>query len=302
MSSIPRVSIIVPQAAENDSFESTLVSVLENRPTGCEVLVAHDGHYRDPFALGDEVDFIDAGSTSLLEMIRAASDVARARFVHVVVPGCRVTPDWVNGALDQFEDLDVAAVAPTLMDGVTGRVASAGWEDTSARLFCPIAGGNESKKKAADVTGCYLQASFWRTAVLRSLLDCLGASISGMTAANYALGQLLQVGHWRVRSTGASRLVLDSAWSETTGAVRGRLLSAICNAITGETKPVSLVASAISALTGRNQFAETYGQATYSSQVTAVKRAISTDNLVTYDATNAVLKFPTHAQPIRRAA
>ncbi len=44
----PRLSIIVPYCRDEAAFETTLVSVLENRPNQCEVLVPHDGSYQDP--------------------------------------------------------------------------------------------------------------------------------------------------------------------------------------------------------------------------------------------------------------
>ncbi len=42
----PRLSIIVPIGRDLAAFERTLISVLENQPTDCEVLVPHDGSLR----------------------------------------------------------------------------------------------------------------------------------------------------------------------------------------------------------------------------------------------------------------
>ena len=53
--SVPRLSIIIPH--RNDQLlEETILSVLENRPRDCEIIVAHDGSYCDPYQLVDEVD------------------------------------------------------------------------------------------------------------------------------------------------------------------------------------------------------------------------------------------------------
>jgi hypothetical protein len=47
---VPRLSIIIPVLGSSTRLESTLVSVLENRPPDCEILVLLGAPYDDPFA------------------------------------------------------------------------------------------------------------------------------------------------------------------------------------------------------------------------------------------------------------
>ena len=54
------LSIIVPFTGQTESFETTLASVLQNRPARAEVIVAHAGRYDDPWGLKDEVQFVVA--------------------------------------------------------------------------------------------------------------------------------------------------------------------------------------------------------------------------------------------------
>ncbi len=73
ISPVPRLSIVVPISRDLAAFESTLISVLENRPRDCEVLVTHDGSYDDPFNLCDEVRFVIADSAALVDLVSAAT-------------------------------------------------------------------------------------------------------------------------------------------------------------------------------------------------------------------------------------
>ena len=47
-----------------EALESTLVSVLENRPRDCEVIVVSNRKYDDPYSLAGEVTFIEADRRS----------------------------------------------------------------------------------------------------------------------------------------------------------------------------------------------------------------------------------------------
>ena len=71
--SIPRISIVVPVGSNLEAFEDTLASVLQNRPVASEILVAHDGHYTDPFQLGDEVTFVTSDSASTVDLVMAGA-------------------------------------------------------------------------------------------------------------------------------------------------------------------------------------------------------------------------------------
>ena len=72
---MPRLSIIIPHRNNDQRLEETILSVLENRPRDCEVIVVHDGSYRDPYDLGDEVVYVqEEPNSSAVELLNAGLD------------------------------------------------------------------------------------------------------------------------------------------------------------------------------------------------------------------------------------
>ena len=80
-----RLSIVIPCLGGASDFDDTLVSVLQNRPADCEVLVAHREPYDDPYALSGEVQFIESQSDSLAALLNTALDQASGEVLHVMV-------------------------------------------------------------------------------------------------------------------------------------------------------------------------------------------------------------------------
>ena len=76
ISRVPRLSIVIPSVGDCNLLEDSLVSVLENRPADCEVLVVHNRPYDDPYNLAGEVRFVQAnpraGLAECLDMGTAA--------------------------------------------------------------------------------------------------------------------------------------------------------------------------------------------------------------------------------------
>ncbi len=189
----PRLTIVVPYCRDEAAFETTLVSVLENRPQACEVLVPHDGSYSDPFSLSDEVRFIIPESdNSIIGLLDAATQRARGSILHVIAEGVRAVEGWTAPALEQFEGTNVGAVAPVVMDiGNPKRIVAAGWATDRQRIYRPLGFGNASLKRIElqTVTAPYLSASFWRRDCLAA---CLEAGIGHpMQAAQLAIGYAL---------------------------------------------------------------------------------------------------------------
>ncbi len=126
-----RLSIIIPLERNSRLLEECLVSVLENRPAHCEVLVVLDQHYDDPYDLQDEVRFIPARGANLAAAFNAGLQASQGEFVHLLRCGVEATAGWADAALAPFDDPRVAAVAPslhhrqdpeiTLTKGVTSR-------------------------------------------------------------------------------------------------------------------------------------------------------------------------------------
>src|SRR5437867_772038 len=92
-------------------MEAGLVSVLENRPSACEVLLVLNGPYGDPYQLHDEVRFIAGpNGATWTESCNLGLEHASGEIVHLLRPGVQVTPDWTNASLRHFHQADVAAV------------------------------------------------------------------------------------------------------------------------------------------------------------------------------------------------
>ena len=62
---MPRLSILIPALGSPEALETTLLSVLENRPHDCQVLVALGIDYANPYQLDDEVEFLHGRGSEL---------------------------------------------------------------------------------------------------------------------------------------------------------------------------------------------------------------------------------------------
>ena len=195
---IPRLSIVIPIGQDLAAFESTLISVLENRPLASEVIVAHDGQYDDPFDLCDEVNFVTSHSGGLVDLIAASVSQSRGRFVHVLSDGIRATPGWTDDAVEKFEHYDAGVVTPVIRSQQSGRIVAAGWCDRGGRLCGAAAAGRATVAAgtAPPSGGAYLQASFWRRELIRSACSAFTAD-SDSIEASYAVGQMVRRAGWR---------------------------------------------------------------------------------------------------------
>lgn len=110
---MPRLSIVVPFKKNAARLESTLLSILENRPHDSEVILVHDGNYDDPYSLGqDELLVVDSeGSSSLISLVNEGVRAACAPIVHILFPGMEVESGWVDSAIDAFQANEVGAVS-----------------------------------------------------------------------------------------------------------------------------------------------------------------------------------------------
>ncbi len=227
---IPRLSILVPVGRDVAAFESTLISVLENQSSDCEVLVCHDGKYDDPFDLCDEVRFVVAESAQLVSLIAAGASQARGRFVHVLAAGVQATNGWTDEALEKFEHFDCGSVAPVIRQADSDRIVSAGWFDGVDRL-CKNAGDGLSEVEGirAKKIGAHLQASFWRRELLRSMSDAFTSRQS--VESSYAYEHLAREAGWRCVLANQSVVRISSdrlPWDQSSSG-RGMRLQAIRN-------------------------------------------------------------------------
>ena len=131
-----RLSIVIPTSHCQASLESTLISVLENRPANCEIMVACDEAYQDEYGLEDEIRFIrlsgGSGGPRWHEMANLGLAESGGDVLHLLQPGVRVEEGWVDSAIEMLDDdSDVAGVCPLvfdddLSDPITGVMASLG--------------------------------------------------------------------------------------------------------------------------------------------------------------------------------
>lgn len=226
---IPRLSIVIPIGRDLAAFERTLVSVLENRPTASEVIVAHDGSYDDPFDLCDEVRFATSDSCHFTDLITASVGEARGQYVHVLGDGIRATHGWTDDAMERFDHHDIGCVSPVIRDSSSATILAAGWNDSSVRLCQPSFKGRQSlPAKRKPIEGAYLQASFWRRELIRSLTDGFLGRRDGIATA-YAYGKLMGAAGWQSLVATDSVVVADGEtlpW-ETSSFGRGKQLRAI---------------------------------------------------------------------------
>lgn len=109
---MPHLSIIIPHRHNDPRFETTVLSVLENRPDDCEIIAVHDGSYRDPYKLSDELLFIEVDSgTTEVQQINAGLVASCAPIVCSLLDGVCVEGDWTREPLEHLERSQVHAVA-----------------------------------------------------------------------------------------------------------------------------------------------------------------------------------------------
>ncbi len=306
ISPIPRLTIVVPVTEDLQSFETSLISVLEHQPSGCEVIVAHDGTYEDPFELGDEVRFVSADSAEMLELISASASAARGRFVHVLSGGFQATAGWVDAALEKFEHHDVAAIAAVVRHQQTGRIVGAGWSDNASRLCQPV-GASQSKlsrQEIVKIDGVFVEASFWRRESLRNVCHCYRGS--SLLEFSYTSGLALSQAGWRCATAEQCNLVSDqehSGWNDASFQ-RGKRLWAIRQTACKDRSGLRDGLRGMLANLGRpSRMSESIGMLAGGSATAEMKRRVHIDEVKSIDECESVLPLPNRSfTSSRRAA
>jgi hypothetical protein len=170
---VPRLSIVIPCLGGAAEFDGTLVSVLQNRPADCEVLVAHAQPYDDPYDLAHEVRFVEAPGDSLVELINAGAEQARGEIVHNLACGLEVAEGWTAAAMQHFDDAEIAAVSPIVLAADQTTVAAAGvrWSLGGARVVVndPRVLSAGAGRLRTQILGPALVAGYYRRDVLLAL-------------------------------------------------------------------------------------------------------------------------------------
>jgi hypothetical protein len=168
----PTLAIVIPAVCDTSLLEETLVSVLENRPADCEIIVPLGCRYDDPWNVSEEVRFVPAPTGSgIVSCTNLGLAATRAPIVHLLAAGWRATPGWTDAAVERLASGDLAAVVPVAVAADDRqRIVSAGIRVTSGGRRIDIA----ARKTELDVTtarpsGPCLEAGFWRADVLEAL-------------------------------------------------------------------------------------------------------------------------------------
>jgi len=172
---VTRLSIVIPCLRGAEQSEETLISVLQNRPEDCEILVPHALPYDDPYHLDGEVNFLHVEARpTLVDLVNAAVEHAEGDVIHTLSCGIQVEEGWTTEALVHFADPKVGAVAPMVVQAdQPTRIESLGAGYTRGGLRYRV-GHNQPlprRHKLADqIVGPTLAAGFYA----RELVDALG--------------------------------------------------------------------------------------------------------------------------------
>lgn len=200
---MPRLSIVIVSDRSARELETTLVSVLENRPANCEILVALAHDYSDPYQLDGEVRFLRAtGAKSSVVAAAAVLGCCESDAIHLLTAGTHVGDGWADAAIDHFvRDAHIGSVAPLVLDAADRRtVVSAGIEYSRGGKPRPrratLARSRicESQARPEVVLGPSLTAGFYRRDALLAAFACLGnVAVDTIADADVALS-LAEVG------------------------------------------------------------------------------------------------------------
>lgn len=200
-----RLSIVIPALGPQAALEDGLVSVLEHRPSGSEVLVVFNSEYADPYGLRDELRFIDvAAGSSALDCLAAGARQARGEIVHFLAAGCEVQAGWAEQALAPFASPSVACVAPLLVEtAAQARTGVVGWSYQRR-------GRPRLVSDASELLGPTRVAGFFRRDVLDSLASLGGLGV-GDDLAFVALALRLQAAGYRSAHAELCRIVVPTS-------------------------------------------------------------------------------------------
>jgi GT2 family glycosyltransferase len=171
---LPRLSIVIPVANGVEFLEDTLVSVLENRPAACEVIVVHPCCYDDPYNLGGEVRFVETTRRgSCVQLANLGIAAARGDIVHLLACGALVEQGWTEPVLIHFDEPDVSCVTPLVVDpSDPSRIAAAGvgyGRGGRRVLIGRRRKWNDRFRPSKRLVGPTLAAAFYRRAALAHL-------------------------------------------------------------------------------------------------------------------------------------
>lgn len=159
-------------AQENERFESTLASILENRPDDCEIIVIQQVDYTDPYDIKNEgVRFVQVDSgLQRGQALATILDQVRSPIVHLIEPGVHAHQGWCDEITSTFDDPYLGSACPVILDE-TGIVVCSGIENTLFYRNRLIHNGASDIDDSITPLGPHHVAAFYQTEALRQVLQ-----------------------------------------------------------------------------------------------------------------------------------
>lgn len=164
---MPRLTTIIPHQTTDEALEATILSVLENRPTDCEIIVVHHGNYADPYQLGDELLLVQEQTTNPVALLNAGLMVARAPVVCVLSAGVKVSGmNWADQACQRLSpSASIASLAVPIHHTDQSRpqlgISQAAVTDSSI-----LQSGQMDQRRPGPTAGPQLSGGFYRRRAL----------------------------------------------------------------------------------------------------------------------------------------
>ncbi|MEZ6134509.1 MAG: glycosyltransferase family 2 protein [Pirellulaceae bacterium] len=168
---MPQLSIIIPHQHDDLRLESTILSVLENRPADSEVIVVHDGSYSDPYQLSDELLYVEIGrSRGVLAQLNAGVMAACAPVVCTLLDGVYVSQGWADASLDALKSDEQISVVAVTANSSEDRKSTYGIDGRAlASLNFLQRGRVDLTRPSRTCLGPELTCGFYRTKVIRAI-------------------------------------------------------------------------------------------------------------------------------------
>lgn len=204
-------------------MEATLVSVLEHRPTDCEILLVLNSPYEDPYSLSDEVTFIQAPTgASRVACLNLAIKEVHSPYISILSPGVTVNDGWAEAAIGHFVDPRVAAIAPVIRNvNDHEEIIAAGWAYDASTGPTPIPCEELMVEQAVHhmhglieerrVAAPHCAAAFYRTLAIELIGGQIPTDV-GNTLSEIDLGLILNfVGYKTISSNQVSVMMSPAA-------------------------------------------------------------------------------------------
>lgn len=168
---MPRLSIVIPHRNHDPRLESSILSVLENRPEDSELIVVHDGSYADPYGLADELLFVQGDArANCLQLLNAGVLAACAPVVCTLLDGVTVSAGWAEEPLAAFESSDVAAVSVATRPSASSQPTAYGISSQALQSGGDLQRGRiDLEQETGSCGGPQLTCGFYRKRLLLSI-------------------------------------------------------------------------------------------------------------------------------------